>query len=148
MQIPPYVTHVEASAIVIGYLDRRTAKKLREAGLEVDRSWFTGDGRVPIQPAGADGVPSEDEENKLMALARLGIAFAYDYKQGMDPAGMMLDLCKRGRYVGTFKQLSFGENGPRIVRMPTGEESWLRELRAEGEKPNLLVDPEHPNPPR
>lgn len=146
MQIPPHVTHVEAGAIVIGYLDRYTAKKLRDAGLAVERSWFLGDGRLRIEPAGPDGRPSEDEENKLMALARLGIAFAFDYKQGMDPAGMMLDLCKRGRYVGTFKQLSFGDNGPRIVRMPTGEESWLRELRADGETYTLLQDPAQPHP--
>ncbi|MDX2219105.1 MAG: hypothetical protein SF172_08790 [Burkholderiales bacterium] len=148
MQIPPCVTHVEVDAIVIGYLDRRTAKKLREAGLAVKRSWFLGDGRLPIDPAGPDGLPSEDEENKLMALARAGIAFVFDYKQGMDPAGMMLDLCKRGRYVGTFKQLSFGDGGPRIVRMPTGEESWLRELRADGEANTLLQNSAPPHPPR
>lgn len=129
MQIPPHVTHVEANAIVIGHLDRRTAKKLQEAGLNVKYSWLADGGRLAIEPAGADGRPSEDEENKLMALARFGMAFAYDYKQGMDPAGMMLDLCKRGRYVGTFKQFSFGEGGPQITRMPSGEESWLREQK-------------------
>lgn len=129
MQIPPHVTHVQASAIIIGFLDRYTVKKLRAAGLDVKYSWFTGDGRLSIEPAGPDGRPSEDQENKLMALARAGIAFAYDYKQGMDPAGMMLELCERGRYVGTFKQLSFGDNGPHIVRMPSGEERWLREQK-------------------
>jgi len=120
MQIPPHVTHVEADAIVIGHLDRHTAKQLRAAGLDVKRGWFFDHGRLAIEPAGPDGRPSQDEEDKLMALARAGIAFASDYKQGMDPAGMMLDLCTRGRYVGTFKQLSFDDNGARIDRMPAG----------------------------
>ncbi|MBL8516008.1 MAG: hypothetical protein JNM76_03470 [Betaproteobacteria bacterium] len=148
MQIPPHVTYVAAGAIVIDHLDRYTVKKLRAAGLDVKTSWFGSDGRLAIEPAGPDGRPSVDEEDKLMALARAGIAFAYDYKQGMDPAGRMLDLCKRGRYVGTFKQLSFGENGPHIVRMPAGEESWLRELRTDGETNTLLQDPAQTQPPR
>lgn len=127
MQIPPHVTHVEADAIVIGYLDRRTAQKLKEAGLDVKFSWLFDGGRLAIERPGSDGSPSIDEEDKLMALARLGIAFAYDTKQGMDPAGMMLELCRRGRYVGSFTQLSFGDDGPRIIKMPEGDESWRRE---------------------
>ncbi|MBL8519593.1 MAG: hypothetical protein JNK75_02890 [Betaproteobacteria bacterium] len=129
MSLPPYVTHVEVGAIVIAHLDRYTAKKLRAAGLDVKRSWLSGDGRLAVDPPDASGRPSVDEEDKLMALARLGIAFAYDYKQGMDPAGMMLDLCQRGRYVGTFKQIAFGDRGPQIVRMPEGEEGWVREQK-------------------
>jgi hypothetical protein len=126
MSFPAYVTHVEVGTIVIANLDRATAKRLREAGLDVKTSWFLDDGRLAVEPPDASGNTSIDEEDKLMTLARLGIAFAYDYKQGMDPAGMMLDLCKRGRYVGSFKQISFDGSGPQIVRMPEGEEAWLR----------------------
>lgn len=126
MSVPPYVTHVQAGAIILANLDRATAKRLRDAGLDVKRSWLLGDGRLAVEPPDATGRPSTDEEDKLMALARLGIAFAYDYKQGMDPAGTMMDLCERGRYVGTFKQLSFGGSGPEIVRMPPGEERRVR----------------------
>jgi len=92
----------------------------------VKRSWLTGHGRLRIEPAAKDGVTSTDEEDKLMALARLGIAMAYDYKQGMDPAGQMMELCQRGRYVGTFKQIAFGDRGVEIVTMPSGYEAWVR----------------------
>ncbi len=132
MSIPAHVSYVAIGRIVLANLDRATAKRLREAGLDVKRSWFLDDGHLAVEPPDAAGNPSVDEEDKLMALARLGIAFAYDYKQGMDPAGMMLDLCKRGRYVGSFKQLSFGEGGPEITKMPEGEEAWLRKHSRNG----------------
>lgn len=118
MALQTYVTHLEANAIALANLDAATARRLCEAGLDVKRSWFGNHGRIATTPAGPDGVPSPDEEEKLMALARLDVAFACDYKQGMDPAGVMLDLCKRGRYTGSFKQMTFGERGTRIVKMP------------------------------
>lgn len=103
---PAYVSHVEMSAIVVASLDRATAKRLQEAGLDINRSWF-GDGRLAIAPPLKSGESSADEEDKLMQLARLGIAFASDYKQGMDPVGMMLSLVERGRYVGTFQEIAW-----------------------------------------
>ncbi len=126
MKLPPYVTHVAAGAIMIANLDRATAKRLQQAGLDVKRGWLTGDGRLAVEPPDESGRHSVDEEDKLMALARHGVAFGYDYKQGMDPVGMMLDLCQRGRYVGSFQQVSFGDDGPQVVRMPEGEETWRR----------------------
>ncbi len=124
----PYVTHVSMSAIHLGDLDKETGKRLQAAGVPVNLGWFSY-GEIPVEPPSEDGTQSVDEEDKLMALARLGVAFAYDYKQGMDPVGLMLDLCRRGRYVGTFLQISFGENGRELVRMPEGEDGWARRQR-------------------
>jgi len=116
---PAYISHVEMNAIVVASLDRATAKRLQDAGVDIKRSWF-GDGRVAIKPPADSGESSPDEEDKLMQLARQGIAFASDYKQGMDPVGMMLSLIERGRYVGTFKEIVW-----------TGPEHWqLRTLPA------------------
>jgi hypothetical protein len=107
MSTPPaYVSHVEIGAIVIANVDRATAKRLREAGLDVRTSWF-GDARLPTEAPKESGESSDDESDKMIRLARAGIAFAADYKQGMDPVGMMLDLVTRGRYVGTFRQITF-----------------------------------------
>lgn len=135
MSSPPYVTHLRAGAIILANLDRPTVRRLRAAGLDIDYSWFTGYGQLAIEPALESGLPSRDQEDKLMALARLGIAFAYDYKQGMDPASQMLELCRSGRYVGTFKQVAFTGKGIRIVEMPAGDEAWRRSLR-ESESPS------------
>lgn len=118
MRLPPYVTYVAVDAIHIAQLDRDWTLRLRAGGLDVRRDWFGSHGTLAILPAGADGRPSTDEEDKLMALARLGVAFAVDYKQGMDPAGMMLDLSQRGRYVGRYKQYEYGKRGPCIREMP------------------------------
>lgn len=100
---PAYVSHVEMSAIVVASLDRATARRLREAGLGISRSWF-GDGRLAIAPPMETGDSSRDEEDKLMQLARLGIAFASDYKQGMDPMGMMFSLVSAAAMSGHSKR--------------------------------------------
>lgn len=118
MRLPPYVSYVSVDRIQIANLDREWTLRLRAAGLDVQRGWFSSYGSLAIQAPGADGRSSADEEEKLMALARLGVAFAVDYKQGMDPAGIMLDLCERGRYEGRFKQYGDNGRGPRIQEMP------------------------------
>lgn len=83
-----FVTHVSIRAIHIMGADRHWRALIRAAGLQY--SWWQ------------DGVPYSGEyagtacEQAMMVLARLGVCFAEDYKQGMDPAGQMRDMQERG----------------------------------------------------
>lgn len=82
------VTYVSEGTIHIKGADRHWRALIRAAGLPY--SWW------------ADGVPYPGEfagaacEQAMMVLASLGVCFAEDYKQGMDPAGQMRDMQERG----------------------------------------------------
>lgn len=115
---PPYVSYVSVDAIHIENLDRATGRRLVAEGLPVNMGWLSY-GQIPIERALPDGRSSPDEEEKLMKLARLDIPFASDYKQGMDPVGMMLNLIERDRYVGTFKQIEWdGPDRWKVTTLP------------------------------
>ncbi|MBL8525294.1 MAG: hypothetical protein JNN20_16560 [Betaproteobacteria bacterium] len=115
---PPYVSFVSVDAIHIAHLDRATGKRLIAEGLPVNMGWLFY-GQIPIERAQPDGRSSNDEDEKMMKLARLDIPFAADYKQGMDPVGMMLNLIERDRYVGTFKQIVWSGPGSwKITTLP------------------------------
>lgn len=82
------VTYVSNGTIHIMGADRHWRALIRAAGLQY--SWWQ------------DGVPYCGEyagagcEQAMMVLASLGVCFAEDYKQGMDPAGQMRDMQARG----------------------------------------------------
>jgi hypothetical protein len=119
------VSFISISAIHIKSLDRATGKRMVEAELPVNLGWWHF-GELPIAPPEADGSTSRDEDDKLMRLARFGIAFAADYKQGMDPVGAMLNLIERGLYVGTFKQIAWTGPGRWVLTTlpgPTAEKN-------------------------
>lgn len=78
---------------------------LRAAGVPV--SWWRG-GVPYVQRDAAD---LSDFLPKMAALARLGVCFTEDYKQGMAPADIMRDLQARGLLRESFVAVSWG--GPK-----------------------------------
>lgn len=84
-----FVSYVDNSVIHLTGANRHWRAYLRAGGLPV--SWWQGGVPYPRRDV-------EDEsgcEQAMIALARLGVCFAEDYKQGMAPADLMRDLLKR-----------------------------------------------------
>jgi hypothetical protein len=103
-----YVSYVSNDVIVLSGANLRWRTWLRAGGLPV--SWWSGG--VPYTQQGADEL--SDFVPKMIALARLGVLFAEDYKQGMAPADIMRDLQQRGLLRESFVAVSWG--GPRDRR--------------------------------
>lgn len=106
-----FVSFVDRDVIHLEGANRRWRAWLRAGGLPV--SWWAG------------GVPyvQHDHEDfadflpKMSALARLGVCFGEDYKQGMAPADIMRELQARGLLRESFVAVGWGgRNGRRLVR--------------------------------
>lgn len=103
-----YVNYVSSTVIHLQGANSAWRRWLRAAGLPV--SWWS-DG-VPY--AQRDANDMSDFLPKMAALARLGVCFAEDYKQGMAPADIMRDLQERGLLRESFIAVSWG--GPSARR--------------------------------
>lgn len=97
-----YVSFVDYDVIHLEGAGRRWRSWLRAAGLPV--SWWRGG--VPFVQHGPDDLV--DFLPKMAALARLGVCFTEDYKQGMAPADIMRDLQARGLLRESFVAVSWG----------------------------------------
>lgn len=102
-----YVSYVSTDVIVLQGANRRWRAWLRAGGLPV--SWWSGG--VPYTQQGYDDL--SDFLPKMTALARLGVRFTEDYKQGMAPADIMRDLQERGLLRESFVAVSWGGPGDR-----------------------------------
>lgn len=102
-----YVSYVSNDVIVLSGASRRWRAWLRAGGLPV--SWWRGG--VPYTQQGEDDL--SDFVPKMIALARLGVLFTEDYKQGMAPADIMRDLLERGLLPESFVVVSWGGPGDR-----------------------------------
>lgn len=102
-----YVSYVRSEVIVLSGADCRWRAWLRAGGLPV--SWWSGG--VPYAEQDDDG--RSDFALKMIALARLGVRFAEDYKQGMAPADIMRDLQERGLLRESFVAVSWAGPGDR-----------------------------------
>lgn len=102
-----YVTYVSSDVIVLSGANWGWRAWLRAGGLPV--SWWLGG--VPYTQPGDDDL--SDFVPKMIALARLGVLFAEDYKQGMAPADIMRDLQERGLLRESFVAVSWGGPGKR-----------------------------------
>lgn len=100
-----FVTFVDNDLIHLEGANGSWRRWLRDAGLEV--SWWRGG--VPF--AQRDAADLGDFLPKMATLARLGVCFAEDYKQGMAPADIMRDLQERGLLRQPFVAVSWG--GPK-----------------------------------
>lgn len=100
-----YVSYVRSEVIVLCGANWRWRAWLRAGGLPV--SWWSGG--VPYTQQGDDEL--SDFVPKMIALARLGVRFAEDYKQGMAPADIMRDLQERGLLRESFVAVSWGGPG-------------------------------------
>ena len=97
-----YVSFVDYSVIHLQGASRSWRCWLRRGGLPV--SWWLGG--VPF--AQRDAADLSDFLPKMAALARLGVCFTEDYKQGMAPADIMRDLQARGLLRESFIAVSWG----------------------------------------
>ncbi|MBK9655640.1 MAG: hypothetical protein IPO66_09255 [Rhodanobacteraceae bacterium] len=102
-----YVIYVSSDVIVLSGANWRWRAWLRAGGLPV--SWWSGG--VPYTQQGEDDL--SDFVPKMIALARLGVQFAEDYKQGWAPADIMRDLQERGLLPVSFVAVSWGGPGDR-----------------------------------
>lgn len=102
-----FVNYVSNDVIVLSGANGRWRTWLRAGGLPV--SWWRGG--VPYTQQGDDDL--SDFVPKMIALARLGVHFAEDYKQGMAPADIMRDLQERGLLRESFVAVSWGGPGDR-----------------------------------
>jgi hypothetical protein len=109
--VPPsglcYVSYVSNDVIVLQGANRRWRAWLRAGGLPL--SWWSGG--VPYRQRGDDDL--SDFLPKMATLARLGVRFTEDYKQGMAPADIMRDLQERGLLHESFVAVSWGGPGER-----------------------------------
>ncbi len=79
---------------------------LRHAGLRFRRSLWGRAGRIRFASVAA--VPDNAElVCVLEALARLGIAFSSDFRQGWSPEDIALDLRERGKLQGALRVCGF-----------------------------------------
>jgi len=113
-----YVSYVSSSVIHLEGATRPWRAYLRAAGLQA--SWWSG---------GVDYARQHEQdesgcEQAMIALARLGVCFAEDYKQGMAPADIMRDLMHRGVLRAPFTAISWSGKGgarKRVVHPPEAE---------------------------
>lgn len=102
-----YVSYVSKDVIVLEGANRRWRAWLRAGGLPV--SWWSGG----VTYSQRDYDDLSDFLPKMTALARLGVRFTEDYKQGMAPADIMRDLQERGLLHESFVAVSWGGPGDR-----------------------------------
>ena len=102
-----FVNYVSSHVIMLSGANWRWRDWLRAGGLPV--SWWSGG--VPYTQHGDDDL--SDFVPKMIALARLCVQFAEDYKQGMAPADIMRDLQERGLLRESFVAVSWGGPGDR-----------------------------------
>jgi len=110
-----YVTYVSNTVIHMMGADRHWRARIRAAGLPY--SWWSGGVPYP-----RNGDPDEFAcEQAMILLARLGVCFAEDYKQGMAPADQMRDMQQRGVLKESFVAISWGGrgSGKKVVQPPS-----------------------------
>ncbi|MGE4070184.1 MAG: hypothetical protein AB7E72_03330 [Lysobacterales bacterium] len=113
-----YVSYVSETLIHLEGANRHWRAYLRAAGLPV--SWWLGGLSYPRRHPGDES----GCEAAMVALARLGVCFAEDYKQGMAPADIMRDLLDRGVLREPFVAISWNDQGggrKRVVYTPDSD---------------------------
>ena len=109
-----YVSYISNDVIKLGGADRRWRAFLRAHG--VAASWWLDGVAYP------DSDPHAEElcARLLIRLARLGVAFAEDYKQGLAPADLMRDLQARRILCEPFDAVSWNGSGgyQRVRQLP------------------------------
>jgi hypothetical protein len=110
MRAPARVSLVLSESIQLDDVSESDLQALRAEGLEPSGNQFVG-WSLKLPPNALSVLESAEGQRVLMALARAGLAFLYDPRQGWSPADLMDELVARGVYADGFSVCAFdGEN--------------------------------------
>ncbi len=107
---PPHVSIILDSAVRLEGLTRELRGALEREGIRVRRD-LCGHSSIRFVRIPGDEANNVELVRIVVALARLGFAFASDYKQGWSPAATALGLRERGLLHGDI--LACGFDGSR-----------------------------------